>query len=151
MEVGSWIDKGAIGISSHSATANKSATAYNAIDPNLISVDDTYYLSFGSFWQDIYQVEMDSNALTIGDDDSYNIAYVFHKSYDHEEGTNEKNLGITRQAIMPKRDLISSNTKDTTICSSAVALVVAMILRCRILEMSIGLSCVAPKHLLETS
>lgn len=47
MEVGSWTDHGSTGISS---TSSKS---YNAIDPALIeAADGTYYMSFGSFWDD---------------------------------------------------------------------------------------------------
>jgi arabinan endo-1,5-alpha-L-arabinosidase len=49
MEVGSWTDLGATGISS------SSSKIYNAIDPNLVAVGSSYYMNFGSFWDDIYQ------------------------------------------------------------------------------------------------
>ncbi|KAJ5247227.1 Glycoside hydrolase family 43 [Penicillium chermesinum] len=68
MEAGSWTDHGSIGVTS------SSSKNYNAIDPSLVNVDGTYYLSFGSFWDDIYQVKMNSAATkTAGS--SYNIAY----------------------------------------------------------------------------
>jgi hypothetical protein len=50
MEAGSWTDHGSTGI------ASSSGKAYNAIDPNLIKVGSSYYMNFGSFWGDIYQV-----------------------------------------------------------------------------------------------
>ncbi|KAL3658366.1 hypothetical protein V7S43_016746 [Phytophthora oleae] len=54
MDIDTWTDSGSTGVSS------TSAKSYNAIDPNLVDVDGTYYLNFGSYWQDIYQVEMKS-------------------------------------------------------------------------------------------
>ncbi|KAK6538462.1 hypothetical protein TWF694_010045 [Orbilia ellipsospora] len=69
MDPGSWVDHGATGVSS------KSGSAYNAIDPNLINAGGTYYLSFGSFWGDIYQVKMDSGLLK-NSGSSYNIAWT---------------------------------------------------------------------------
>ena len=68
MEVGSWTDLGSTGV------ASSSSKVYNAIDPNLIDVSGTYYLNFGSFWDDIYQVEMASTP-TKTSGSSYNIAY----------------------------------------------------------------------------
>lgn len=68
MELGSWTDHGSVGIQS------SSLKDYNAIDPSLIEVDGTYYMNFGSFWDDIYQVEMNS-AATAASGSSYNIAY----------------------------------------------------------------------------
>lgn len=68
MEVGSWTDKGAIGISS------TSSKPYNAIDPNLIAVGSTYLLNFGSFWSDIYQVALNSAATKGGGSASYQIS-----------------------------------------------------------------------------
>ncbi|KAJ5653841.1 hypothetical protein N7490_000844 [Penicillium lividum] len=68
MDLDSWTDHGSIGV------ASSSSKSYNAIDPNLIDVDGTYYLSFGSFWDDIYQVKMNS-AATKSSGSSYNIAY----------------------------------------------------------------------------
>ena len=69
LEVGSWTDLGATGV------ASTSAKPYNAIDPNLILVGSTYYLNFGSFWHDIYQVEMDSTPTSKGSNSAYNIEY----------------------------------------------------------------------------
>ncbi|KAJ5730452.1 uncharacterized protein N7483_004960 [Penicillium malachiteum] len=68
MDLGSWTDHGSVGIQS------SSAKIYNAIDPSLIEVDGTYYMQFGSFWDDIYQVKMNS-AATAASGSSYNIAY----------------------------------------------------------------------------
>ena len=68
MEAGSWTDHGSTGV------ASTSAKTYNAIDPNLIDVDGSYYLNFGSFWDDIYQVPMNS-AATKSSSASYNIDY----------------------------------------------------------------------------
>jgi len=68
MEEGSWTDHGATGISS------SSSKSYNAIDANLLNDDGTYYLTFGSFWQDIFQVRMNS-AATKAASSSYNIAF----------------------------------------------------------------------------
>jgi arabinan endo-1,5-alpha-L-arabinosidase len=69
LEPGSWTDKGATGVSS------TSAKAYNAIDPNLILVGSTYYLNFGSFWHDIYQVALNSAATKTAGTAAYNIEY----------------------------------------------------------------------------
>lgn len=69
MEVGSWTDHGSVGVTS------SSKTSFNAIDPNLINVSGTYYLTFGSFWQDIFQVQMDSTAMTKGSSTAVNIAF----------------------------------------------------------------------------
>ncbi|KAJ5621447.1 hypothetical protein N7528_006230 [Penicillium herquei] len=68
MDLDSWTDHGSVGVES------SSSKIYNAIDPSLIDVDGTYYLQFGSFWDDIYQVEMNSEA-TAASGSSYNIAY----------------------------------------------------------------------------
>ncbi|KAJ5626241.1 arabinan endo-1-5-alpha-L-arabinosidase A [Penicillium lagena] len=68
MEADSWTDHGSTGV------ASTSSKTYNAIDPNLIDVGGTYYLNFGSFWDDIYQVPMNS-AATASSSSSYNIAY----------------------------------------------------------------------------
>lgn len=80
MEVGSWTDHGSTGISS------SSSTLYNAIDPNLISVSGAYYLTFGSFWDDIYQVQMASPPLKSSGGNSYNLAYNSTGTH-AEEGT----------------------------------------------------------------
>jgi arabinan endo-1,5-alpha-L-arabinosidase len=81
MEAGSWTDHGAVGI------ASDSTKPYNAIDPNLILSGSTYYMNFGSFWHDIYQVQMDtSNPLTKGSNSAYNIAFN-STGTDAEEGS----------------------------------------------------------------
>jgi len=69
MEVGSWTDHGATGV------ASSSSNIYNAIDPNFFKVaTGDYLLNFGSFWDDIYQVKLNSNPIT-SSGSSYNIAY----------------------------------------------------------------------------
>lgn len=52
LEPGTWIDHGAVGIPAN--------TAYNRIDPNWVSINGKSYLNFGSFWEDIFQIEMDT-------------------------------------------------------------------------------------------
>lgn len=59
MDVGTWKDIGITGVSS---SASK---PYNAIDPNLNEHGSNYYLTFGSYWQVIYQVQMASNPKAI--------------------------------------------------------------------------------------
>jgi len=75
MEVGSWVDHGATGLES------SSSKLYNAIDPNLISTSSgEYFLSFGSFYDDIYQVKLSSDLLKTSGD-AYNLA--FNSTGDH--------------------------------------------------------------------
>ncbi len=69
LDPGSWTDKGAVGVTS---VAGKS---YNAIDPNLIAVGSSYYLNFGSFWNDIFQVQLNAAATKGGGAAAYNIEY----------------------------------------------------------------------------
>ncbi|KAI0159972.1 glycoside hydrolase family 43 protein [Hypoxylon sp. FL1284] len=70
LDVGSWRDVGATGVRS------SSGKPYNAIDPNLVAVDDTYYLTFGSFWKDLHQVAMASPpAAVAGGVSAYQTAY----------------------------------------------------------------------------
>lgn len=78
MEPGSWTDKGAIGVSS------TSAKPYNAIDPNMIAVGSDYYLNFGSFWGDIYQVKLNSAATKDGGASAYQIAYTSSGTHPEE-------------------------------------------------------------------
>lgn len=54
MDAGTWTDLGATGVSSDKTKR------FNAIDPNLINVNGTYHMSFGSFWDGIYQVQMNN-------------------------------------------------------------------------------------------
>ncbi|OCK92116.1 glycoside hydrolase family 43 protein [Cenococcum geophilum 1.58] len=80
MDVGTWTDLGATGV------ASDSTKIYNTIDPNLIAVGSSYYLNFGSFWDDIYQVVMASTPTLTAGTSSYNIAY--NRSGTHaEEGS----------------------------------------------------------------
>ncbi|KAI2463831.1 glycoside hydrolase family 43 protein [Annulohypoxylon bovei var. microspora] len=70
LDVGTWTDLGSTGIES------ASGKPYNAIDANLINADGTYYLTFGSFWQDIYQVAMTSTPEAVASGaSSYQVAY----------------------------------------------------------------------------
>ncbi|KAI5288980.1 hypothetical protein KEM52_000958, partial [Ascosphaera acerosa] len=59
MENGTWVDLGATGV------ASKKGDPFNAIDPNLIKDGDQYYLSWGSFWMNIFQRPMAANPTTI--------------------------------------------------------------------------------------
>ncbi|KAI5363146.1 putative glycoside hydrolase, family 43 [Septoria linicola] len=52
MSCGSWSDKGSVGV------ASTTGKAYNAIDANLLNDGGTYRLTFGSFWNNLYQVSM---------------------------------------------------------------------------------------------
>lgn len=55
---GSWTDHGSIGI--------PKSSAYNKIDPNLIISDNgDPLLTFGSYWHDLYQVQLSRPPLTI--------------------------------------------------------------------------------------
>ncbi|KAK5123111.1 hypothetical protein LTR85_003309 [Meristemomyces frigidus] len=58
MEPGSWTDHGSIGVPSGS---------FNRIDPNLmqLSPTSTPYLTWGSFWTDIWQIEMANTPLKV--------------------------------------------------------------------------------------
>ncbi|KAH9213431.1 putative arabinan endo-1,5-alpha-L-arabinosidase A [Leptodontidium sp. 2 PMI_412] len=69
LDPGSWTDKGSVGVTS------SSAKSYNAIDANLIAVGSSYYLNFGSFWHDIYQVQLNAAATKGGGAAAYNIEY----------------------------------------------------------------------------
>lgn len=59
MDCGSFEDHGRIGIESDSSKP------FNALDPNLLNDNGTYRMNFGSFWHDIYQVEMRDPPLRI--------------------------------------------------------------------------------------
>lgn len=59
MEAGTWVDHGSTGVES------SSESDWNAIDPTMILVDGTYYLSFGSYWDNIFVVTFDSDAETV--------------------------------------------------------------------------------------
>ncbi|KAJ5225907.1 arabinan endo-1-5-alpha-L-arabinosidase C [Penicillium chermesinum] len=66
LEPGSWTDHGEIGLPANSA--------YNRIDPNWIEIGGKQYLQFGSYWQDIYQVEL-ANALQVGSAAPYQLSW----------------------------------------------------------------------------
>jgi arabinan endo-1,5-alpha-L-arabinosidase len=55
LEPGQWNDHGGIGL------ASTTGVPYNAIDPSLVRSGNSYYLNFGSFWGDIYQVPMSTD------------------------------------------------------------------------------------------
>ena len=68
MEPGSWADHGSTGVTSGTNVP------YNAIDPNLVKAGNNYYLTFGSFWSDLYQTPMKNPPLlTAGA--PYQVAY----------------------------------------------------------------------------
>ena len=58
MDAGTWTDHGSTGVSS------KTGDLFNAIDGNFISVGGVSYLTFGSFWGDIFQTKLSTNGLT---------------------------------------------------------------------------------------
>ncbi|OWZ12962.1 hypothetical protein PHMEG_00013796 [Phytophthora megakarya] len=70
MEAGSWTDLGSVGV------ASDSTKKYNAIDPNLFQVGNQYFLNFGSYWQDIYQVKMSSTPTKTGGAAAYQMAFT---------------------------------------------------------------------------
>lgn len=70
MEAGTWVDHGSTGVES------TSSSPYNTIDPAMIEVDGSYYLSFGSYWDDIFIVPFNSNAETVSNlADATNVIY----------------------------------------------------------------------------
>ncbi|PGH23814.1 hypothetical protein AJ80_02062 [Polytolypa hystricis UAMH7299] len=68
MEPNSWTDRGSIGVSSDTSKP------YNAIDGNLINNNGRWYMSFGSFWNGLYQVEMNGDA-TQATSSAYHLAH----------------------------------------------------------------------------
>ncbi|KAF2188800.1 glycoside hydrolase family 43 protein [Zopfia rhizophila CBS 207.26] len=79
LDVNTWTDLGATGISS---TTGK---AYNAIDGNLIIDGSNYYMQFGSFWNDLYQVQMANPPKNVASGaSSKQIAYVPSGSHAQE-------------------------------------------------------------------
>ncbi|KAI4171648.1 MAG: hypothetical protein LQ343_004126 [Gyalolechia ehrenbergii] len=59
MDVGSWTDLGSTGVES------VADSKFNAIDGNLQSTNGKLYMNFGSFWSDLFQVEMNATPTTI--------------------------------------------------------------------------------------
>lgn len=68
MEPNTWTDHGSVGV------VSSSGKPYNAIDPNLLQDNGKFYLTFGSFWHDIYQVSM-NNPPSSPSGSSYNLVY----------------------------------------------------------------------------
>ena len=68
MEPGSWTDHGSTGLSSDGSQG------YNTIDANWIRIGEQGLLTYGSYWQGLYQINMDS-PLKAGSAAPANIAY----------------------------------------------------------------------------
>ncbi|KAK5159620.1 hypothetical protein LTS14_002762 [Recurvomyces mirabilis] len=88
MDAGTWTDHGSTSV------ASTTGDDYNAIDLNLIQVSGKKYLTFGSFWGDLYQTTLSSNLESWSQSTPYRIelnstspqpsegAYVYHtRSY----------------------------------------------------------------------
>lgn len=67
MAPGTWTDHGSTGVES------STGDAYNAIDPNLFVLNGKNYLNFGSFWSDIFQTTLSSDALSASGSTPKNI------------------------------------------------------------------------------
>ena len=67
MDPGTWTDYGSIGLSS------TDGDDYNTIHPNLFQTSDTNYMTFGSFWGDIFQTTMNADATMVSGDAPYQI------------------------------------------------------------------------------
>ncbi|KAJ5660000.1 hypothetical protein N7507_006451 [Penicillium longicatenatum] len=74
MEPGSWTDHGVIGL--------PASGDYNRIDPNWITINGKQYMQFGSYWKDLFQVEMES-PLKVGGAAPHQLA--FNASLNHRE------------------------------------------------------------------
>ncbi|KAJ5621980.1 hypothetical protein N7528_005212 [Penicillium herquei] len=74
LEPGSWTDHGPIGLPANSD--------YNRIDPSWIIIEGKQYLQFGSYWKDLYQVELESS-LKVGSAVPHQLAY--NASLNHRE------------------------------------------------------------------
>ena len=73
LDLGTWTDHGSTGLLS------QPGEGYNAIDPCLILLPDgTYQLVFGSQWQQIYYVDMQTSLLQIGNDIQGPISHGSH-------------------------------------------------------------------------
>ncbi|KAH8649212.1 glycoside hydrolase, family 43 [Xylariales sp. PMI_506] len=83
MEPGSWTDRGAV-------VESSSSTPYNAIDPNLVNGTgaDEFYLTWGSYWSDIYQARLaiDGNFI-FASGNTEQIAYDPNNNHDTEGST----------------------------------------------------------------
>ncbi|KAF2732177.1 endo-1,5-alpha-L-arabinosidase [Polyplosphaeria fusca] len=58
LEPGSWTDHGSIGL--------PLSQDYNLIDPNVLVDGDAVIFSFGSYWDDIFQIQVSANGLIEG-------------------------------------------------------------------------------------
>lgn len=81
MEEGSWKDHGEIGINS-----NKDSD-YNAIDPNLITIDKQSYVTFGSYQNGLHQVKMQDPLRKDPKSEPYQVAYNSTANH-RQEGPN---------------------------------------------------------------
>lgn len=72
MDAGSWVDRGTTGVES------TSASNFNAIDGQLQAADGKLYMNFGSFWADLFQIEMQNPPLKVAKSvtQATNIAFV---------------------------------------------------------------------------
>lgn len=68
MEAGTWTDLGSIGVES------VDGSDYNAVDGNLLAINGTNYMTWGSFWGDIFQATLNEDATAISGTPT-NIAY----------------------------------------------------------------------------
>lgn len=79
MEAGSWTDHGSTGVES------TSASPYNCIDPTVIEVSGAYYMSFGSYWENIFVVPLSANAESVQDlSDATQVVYQPSGSHEVE-------------------------------------------------------------------
>ncbi|KAH1890820.1 hypothetical protein KXW04_002944 [Aspergillus fumigatus] len=69
MEAGSWTDHGTTGIES------TPSSPYNTIDANWIAVGGTQYVNFGSYWNNLFQVEMENGLKVKSGATPHQIAY----------------------------------------------------------------------------
>ncbi|KKF92057.1 putative arabinan endo-1 5-alpha-L-arabinosidase A [Ceratocystis platani] len=76
---GSWQDLGRSGVSS------KAGSSYNAIDASLTMIGSDYYMTFGSFWKDIYQVKMTNPPTKVASGQS-SVQVVYNKDDTAIEG-----------------------------------------------------------------
>jgi arabinan endo-1,5-alpha-L-arabinosidase len=83
MATGSWTLHGNLSIPSN--------PDYNLIDPNLLVIPsndtcetDTYLLSFGSFWEDIFQIPLQDPPLQVADSSPIHLEY--NKTFDLPRG-----------------------------------------------------------------
>lgn len=79
LEAGSWTDLGAVGVSS------AAGDNYNAIDANVLTVDGTSTMVFGSFWADIFRVTMSD--MTTASGTPVNVALNTSSSTQAAEGS----------------------------------------------------------------